>query len=41
VISARIPSGGSLDEDQQICVDVLKAAGFGVDFPQRAGARNH
>ena len=32
-------SGGSPDEDQQICVDVLKAAGFELDFPQWAGAR--
>jgi uncharacterized protein GlcG (DUF336 family) len=34
-------SGGSPDEDQQICMDVLKAAGFDLDFPQWAGARNH
>ena len=34
-------SGGSPDEDQQICVDVLEAAGFELDFPQWAGARKH
>ena len=34
-------SGGSPDEDQQICEDVLKAAGFDLDFPQWAGARKH
>ncbi|MGD0553880.1 MAG: heme-binding protein [Streptosporangiaceae bacterium] len=32
-------SGGSPDEDQQMVVDVVKAAGFEVDFPQWAGAR--
>jgi uncharacterized protein GlcG (DUF336 family) len=32
-------SGGSPDEDQQVCVDVLSAAGFDLDFPQWAGAR--
>ena len=32
-------SGGSPEEDQQICVDVLKAAGFDLEFPQWAGAR--
>jgi uncharacterized protein GlcG (DUF336 family) len=32
-------SGGSPDEDQQICEDVLKAAGFDLDFPQWAGPR--
>ena len=32
-------SGGSPEEDQQICVDVLKAAGFDLDFPQWAGVR--
>jgi len=32
-------SGGSPDEDQQVCVDVLKAAGYDLDFPQWAGAR--
>jgi uncharacterized protein GlcG (DUF336 family) len=31
-------SGGSPDEDQQVCVDILKAAGFDLDFPQWAGA---
>ncbi len=34
-------SGGSPDEDQQICEDVLKAAGFDLDFPQWAGTRKH
>jgi uncharacterized protein GlcG (DUF336 family) len=34
-------SGGSPDEDQQVCVDVLKAAGFGLDFPRWAGGRKH
>jgi uncharacterized protein GlcG (DUF336 family) len=34
-------SGGSPGEDQQICEDVLKAAGFDLDFPQWAGARRH
>jgi uncharacterized protein GlcG (DUF336 family) len=32
-------SGSSPDEDQQICEDVLRAAGFDLDFPQWAGAR--
>jgi uncharacterized protein GlcG (DUF336 family) len=32
-------SGGSPDEDQRICEDVLTAAGFELDFPQWAGAR--
>jgi uncharacterized protein GlcG (DUF336 family) len=32
-------SGGSPDEDQQMVVDVVKAAAFEVDFPQWAGAR--
>lgn len=32
-------SGGSPEEDQQICVDVVGAAGFELDFPQWAGAR--
>jgi uncharacterized protein GlcG (DUF336 family) len=32
-------SGGSPDEDQQICEDVVRAAGFDLDFPQWAGAR--
>jgi uncharacterized protein GlcG (DUF336 family) len=32
-------SGGSPDEDQRVCEDVLKAAGFELDFPQWAGAR--
>jgi uncharacterized protein GlcG (DUF336 family) len=34
-------SGGSPDEDQQICEDVVRAAGFQLDFPQWAGARQH
>ncbi len=34
-------SGGSPDEDQQICEDVLKAAGFDLEFPQWAGTRKH
>jgi uncharacterized protein GlcG (DUF336 family) len=34
-------SGGSPDEDQQVCVDALKAAGFELDFPQWAGPRQH
>jgi uncharacterized protein GlcG (DUF336 family) len=32
-------SGGSPDEDQTICVDVLRAAGFDLDFPEWAGNR--
>jgi uncharacterized protein GlcG (DUF336 family) len=32
-------SGGSPDEDQRICEDVVRAAGFDLDFPQWAGAR--
>ena len=32
-------SGGSPDEDQRVCADVLKAAGYELDFPQWAGAR--
>jgi uncharacterized protein GlcG (DUF336 family) len=32
-------SGGSPGEDQQVCTDVLRAAGFELDFPQWAGAR--
>lgn len=32
-------SGGSPEEDQRICEDVLRAAGFDLDFPQWAGAR--
>jgi len=30
-------SGGSPDEDQKICEDVLRAAGFDLDFPEWAG----
>jgi uncharacterized protein GlcG (DUF336 family) len=32
-------SGGSPDEDEQLCEGVLKAAGFELDFPQWAGPR--
>ena len=32
-------SGGSPDEDQKICEDVLRAAGFDLDFPEWAGSR--
>jgi uncharacterized protein GlcG (DUF336 family) len=32
-------SGGSPDEDQKICEDVLRAAGFDLDFPEWAGNR--
>src|ERR1700744_5894699 len=32
-------SGGSPDEDQKICEDVLKAAGFDLDFPEWAGSK--
>lgn len=31
-------SGGSPDEDQKICEDVLRAAGFDLDFPEWAGS---
>jgi uncharacterized protein GlcG (DUF336 family) len=34
-------SGGSPDEDQRICADVVRSAGFDLDFPQWAGARRH
>jgi uncharacterized protein GlcG (DUF336 family) len=34
-------SGGRPDEDQRVCVDVLKAAGFDLDFPPWAGAPQH
>jgi uncharacterized protein GlcG (DUF336 family) len=34
-------SGGSPDEDEQICQAVVRAAGFEVDFPQWAGSRPH
>src|SRR5260370_38582692 len=34
-------SGGSPDEDQQICEDALPSAGFELDFPQRPGTRPH
>jgi uncharacterized protein GlcG (DUF336 family) len=32
-------SGGSPDEDERICADVVRAAGFDLDFPQWAGSR--
>jgi uncharacterized protein GlcG (DUF336 family) len=32
-------SGGSPDEDQKVCEDVLRAAGFDLDFPEWAGSR--
>jgi uncharacterized protein GlcG (DUF336 family) len=32
-------SGGSPDEDQKICEDVLRAAGFELEFPEWAGSR--
>ena len=32
-------SGGSPDEDQKICEEVLRAAGFELDFPEWAGSR--
>ena len=32
-------AGGSADEDQRIAEEVVKAAGFDLDFPQWAGAR--
>ena len=32
-------SGGSPDEDQKICEDVLRAAGFDLDVPEWAGNR--
>jgi uncharacterized protein GlcG (DUF336 family) len=32
-------SGGSPDEDEQICTAVLREAGFDLDFPQWAGSR--
>jgi uncharacterized protein GlcG (DUF336 family) len=34
-------SGGSPDEDQQICEDIVRAGGFELDFPQWAGTRRH
>jgi len=34
-------SGGSPDEDQRICADVVRSAGFDLDFPQWAGAQRH
>ena len=30
-------SGGSPDEDQRICEDVVRAAGFELDFPSGPG----
>ena len=41
VIGGLGVSGGSPDEDQKICEDVLRAAGFDLDFPEWAGARRH
>lgn len=32
-------SGGSPEEDESICEDVVRAAGFSMDFPAWAGAR--
>jgi uncharacterized protein GlcG (DUF336 family) len=32
-------SGGSPDEDERICAEVVRAAGFDLDFPQWAGSR--
>jgi uncharacterized protein GlcG (DUF336 family) len=32
-------SGGSPDEDQRICEDMVRAGGFELDFTQWAGAR--
>jgi uncharacterized protein GlcG (DUF336 family) len=34
-------SGGSPDEDQEICQEVLREAGFDLDFPEWAGTRRH
>jgi uncharacterized protein GlcG (DUF336 family) len=34
-------SGGSPDEDERICVDVLTAAAYDLEFPQWAGAPRH
>lgn len=34
-------SGGSPDEAQQICEDIVRSAGFELGFPQWAGARRH
>jgi len=31
-------SGGSPDEDERICADVVRVAGFDLDFPRWAGA---
>jgi uncharacterized protein GlcG (DUF336 family) len=31
-------SGGSPDEDQQICEDVVRGGGFDLDFPRWAGS---
>jgi len=32
-------AGASADEDEQICADVVRAAGFEMTFPQWAGSR--
>jgi uncharacterized protein GlcG (DUF336 family) len=34
-------SGGSPAEDQKICEDVVRAAGFELEFPEWAGSRPH
>jgi uncharacterized protein GlcG (DUF336 family) len=34
-------SGGSPDEDQKACEDVLRAHGFELEFPEWAGASKH
>jgi uncharacterized protein GlcG (DUF336 family) len=34
-------SGGSPAEDQKICVDVVRAAGYELEFPDWAGSRQH
>jgi uncharacterized protein GlcG (DUF336 family) len=34
-------AGGSPDEDQKICEDVLRAAGFDLEFPRWAGTPAH
>ena len=34
-------SGGRPAEDQKICEDVLREAGFDLDFPEWAGSKKH
>jgi uncharacterized protein GlcG (DUF336 family) len=34
-------SGGSPDEDQQICEDVVREGGFDLHFPRWAGSARH